>query len=99
MLCTLILYISSEPYSLKSTPNDKFLRNSSGQFYLLSEFLPEIYWEESAEEIFFSYFILLEMRDLTYKHTYILNWPLQLSSQDYGLASHTTHVVCVNFIH
>ena len=28
----------------------------------------------------------------------IHNWPLQPSSQDYGLASHTTHVVCVNFI-
>ena len=32
------------------------------------------------------------------KHTYIHNWPLQPFSQDYGLASHTTHVVCVNFI-
>ena len=32
-------------------------------------------------------------------HTYIYNWPLQLFSQDYGLASHTTYVVCVNFIH
>ena len=31
-------------------------------------------------------------------HTYINNWPLQLVSQDYGLASHATHVVCVNFI-
>ena len=31
-------------------------------------------------------------------HTYIHNWPLQAFSQDYGLASHTTHVVCVNFI-
>ena len=30
--------------------------------------------------------------------TYIHNWPLQHFSQDYGLASHTTHVVCVNFI-
>ena len=30
----------------------------------------------------------------TYRH----NWPLQLFSQDYGLASHTTLVVCVNFI-
>ena len=28
----------------------------------------------------------------------IHNWPLQPLSQDYGLASHTTHVVCVNFI-
>ena len=31
-------------------------------------------------------------------HPYIHNWPLQPFSQDYGLASHTTHVVCVNFI-
>ena len=31
-------------------------------------------------------------------YTYIHNWPLQPFSQDYGLASHTTHVVCVNFI-
>ena len=29
--------------------------------------------------------------------TYLLNWPLQPFSQDYGLASHITHVVCVNF--
>ena len=28
----------------------------------------------------------------------IHNWPLQPFSQDYSLASHTTHVVCVNFI-
>ena len=34
-------------------------------------------------------------------HTYIHNIhnsPLQSFSQDYGLASHITHVVCVNFI-
>ena len=31
-------------------------------------------------------------------NTYIHNWPLQPFSQDYGLASETTHVVCVNFI-
>ena len=30
-------------------------------------------------------------------HTYIHNWPLQPFSQDYGLAYHTTHVVCVKF--
>ena len=30
-------------------------------------------------------------------HTYTHNWPLQPFSQDYGLASHTTHIVCVNF--
>ena len=32
---------------------------------------------------------------LTYIHN---NWALQSFSQDYGLASHTTHVVYVNFI-
>ena len=31
-------------------------------------------------------------------HTYIYNWPLQPFSQDYSLASHINHVVCVNFI-
>ena len=34
-------------------------------------------------------------RNLTYTH----NWPLHLFCQDYGLTSHTTHVVCINFIH
>ena len=29
------------------------------------------------------------------KRDYIHNWPLQPFSQDYDLASHTTHVVCV----
>ena len=29
---------------------------------------------------------------------YIHNWPLQSFSPDYGLASHTTHVVCVTFV-
>ena len=28
---------------------------------------------------------------------YIHNWPLQQFSQEYGLASHYTYVVCVNF--
>ena len=34
----------------------------------------------------------------TYNSTYIHNWPLQPFSCDYGLASHSNHVVCVNFI-
>ena len=33
MLCRLILYVSGGTYSLKSTPNDRFLRNFSWQFY------------------------------------------------------------------
>ena len=31
-------------------------------------------------------------------HTYVHNWSLKPFSQYYGLASHTTHVLCVNFI-
>ena len=31
--------------------------------------------------------------------TYIHNWSLHLFSQDCKLASHTTYVVCINFIH
>ena len=39
-----------------STVNDRFLRNLiMAGFYLLSEFLPEICWEEVFEEIFFSF--------------------------------------------
>ena len=33
------------------------------------------------------------------RHTDIHNWPLQSFSQDYGLASHSTHVVYVNFFY
>ena len=31
--------------------------------------------------------------------TYILNWSIQSFSWDYDLVSHSTHVVCFNFIH
>ena len=30
--------------------------------------------------------------------TYTHNWALQTCSQDYGLTSHNTHVMCVNLI-
>ena len=36
---------------------------------------------------------------LSHSLTYIHNWSLKPFSQDYDLASHTTYVVCVNFIH
>ena len=42
ILCTLVLYMNGRSYGLKSTSNDRFLRNLSWQFYLLSEFLPDI---------------------------------------------------------
>ena len=41
---------------------------------------------------------LFEVSYYSIMTVYIHNWPLQHASQDYGLASHTTHVVCVNFI-
>ena len=48
-----ISYKSAGTYSLKSTPNHRFLSNFSWQFfYLHSEFLSEICWEEVAVEIY-----------------------------------------------
>ena len=44
------LDIKGGSYSLKLTPNYGFLRNFSWQFYLLSEFLIAICWEEIAEK-------------------------------------------------
>ena len=46
--------VSDTTYSLKSTPNDRFFWETfHGNFILLSEFLPEVCWEEIAEEILF----------------------------------------------
>ena len=55
MLCVLILDISGGIYSLKASPNDRFFWEifHGNSFYLLLEFLPEICWEEIAEEIVF----------------------------------------------
>ena len=38
---------------------------------------------------------VLQSHNTTHTH----NWPLQHFSQDYGLVSHTTHIVGVNFIY
>ena len=49
-----ILYMSGGTYSLKSTPNDRFLEKLfMAILFLLSEILPEICWEEIAKEILF----------------------------------------------
>ena len=54
MLCVLILNISGGIYSLKATPNDRFFEKLfMAILFLLSDFLPEICWEEIAEEILF----------------------------------------------
>ena len=52
MLCILILYGSSAAQSLKSTPNNRFLRDFAWQFYSVPEFMPEICWEKVIEGIF-----------------------------------------------
>ena len=49
------------------------------------------------EFILFTKIDLLSVGNGLNIHTDIHNWPLQSFSQDYGLASHTTPVVCVNF--
>ena len=50
-------HVNDETYnSSTSTPKDIFFffeKLFHGKFYLLSEFLPEICWQEIAEEIFF----------------------------------------------
>ena len=53
LLRVLILYISGASYSLKSTRYGRFLRTFSWQFYLFSEFLTEICWEEIAAKKLF----------------------------------------------
>ena len=45
---------------------------------------------------FSEFFILLELNLFMYVSTYIHNWPLQPFSQDFDLASHTTHVVILH---
>ena len=71
MLCALILRMSDGTYSLKSTLNNWFLRSFSWQFYLLSEFLPEICWEEVAEEIFSNFSFVL-MSNLVSHTAYVV---------------------------
>ena len=54
MLCVLILYVSGGTYSLNSTPNDKFFEKLFiAILFTLESFLPEIGWEEIAEEMLF----------------------------------------------
>ena len=64
-----------------------------------------ISWRDKLEKIWkfaFDKFTSSNPNPIAYKwnyiYTYIHNWPLQPFSQKHGLASHTTHVVCVNFI-
>ena len=88
-----------------------FLINISWHVYLLPDFLPEIYWEEIAEEIFFFHISFLSLTwDMNpgfpfNKPTYYLldykhNWSLQPFSQVYWRSfSHHLRCVCVNFIY
>ena len=64
MMCEAILHMGFRIYSLTSTPIDRWDFLEALLFYLLLEFLPEICWEDAAEEIFFSYFVLLQMFEL-----------------------------------
>ena len=51
------LYMSGGTYSLKSTLNDRFFEKLFMAFLFYSrEFLPEICWEEIAEEILFAFY-------------------------------------------
>ena len=47
----------------------------------------------------FQHFCSQIINDHNNIHTYIHNWSLQAYSPDYDLASHTSYVVCVNFLY
>ena len=67
---TTILYVSCRTYSLSPTPNERFFFFENlfhGKFYLSSEFLPEICWEEIAEEMCFFFNISFLVSDLRYE--------------------------------
>ena len=59
MLCVLILYVSGGTYKYKvDSERQIFWKTFHGSFILLSEFLPEICWEEIAEEILFVFCLM-----------------------------------------
>ena len=54
VVCVNFLYISGGTYKFKvDSERQIFWETFHGNFYLRSEFLPQICWEEIAEEIFF----------------------------------------------
>ena len=58
MLCALILYMKSGTYSFKVDSEWQiFKKLFIAILFQISEFLPEIYWEEVAEEIFVHYIL------------------------------------------
>ena len=59
MLCALIVYMRGGTYSLKATPNDRFLRRFFMAIFLLSEFLLDICSEEAAAKKYFHLFVLM----------------------------------------
>ena len=52
MLCALILYMSGGTYSLKSTPNNRFVRSISWQFVYSQSFCQKSAESKSPEEYF-----------------------------------------------
>ena len=53
MLCAIILFVNGGTYNLTSTLKDRFVWETfSWQSYLLLDFLPDISWEDIAEEVF-----------------------------------------------
>ena len=51
VVCVHFLYMSGGTYSLKSTPNDGLFEKLFMAVFIYSQFLPEICWEEIAEDI------------------------------------------------
>ena len=75
MLCVLILSLSGAAYSLKFTPNNKFLKTISWQFNLLAECLPESCWAAVSEDIYFFIFRFVKSLTWGYKRGLTSNKP------------------------
>ena len=59
MLCALILYISGGPYSLKSTPNDRFFGKLFMAIFIYSQSFCQKSAERNSSKRYFLYFVLM----------------------------------------
>ena len=91
MLCVLILYISGGTYSfIVDSERQIFWETFHGNFYLLSECLAEICWEEIAEEILFVFCFGYSNPDFSFnKSTHYLlehgdHWPQTSQTQKWS---------------
>ena len=93
MLCSLILYVSGETYSLTSTPNYSFFFEKlfHGSFYLFQTFCQKSVERKSLKNYIFSYFVLMPdlytNPELTLTSLVLCSLILYVSGETYSLTS------------